>query len=124
MVLPRPEDRPSEPEPDAAVVRGNIDDYKRRHPGPGDVALVVEVSDTTYGDDSGEFLRQYAAAGIPLYWIVNIARRRIEVYSSPSGSSSYAVRHDFGLGDAVPLQLDRFGFEAIAVIEILGDSIE
>lgn len=37
-------DRRSEPEPDVSVVRGSIDDYTDHHPGPADVALVVEVT--------------------------------------------------------------------------------
>src|SRR4051812_20576168 len=36
----------SEPEPDLAVVRGIEDDFTE-HPGPADVALVVEVADTS-----------------------------------------------------------------------------
>ncbi|MGA2258889.1 MAG: Uma2 family endonuclease [Thermoguttaceae bacterium] len=36
----------SEPGPDAVVVRGNSDDFGERHPGPGDVALVAEVTDS------------------------------------------------------------------------------
>jgi len=36
----------SEPEPDVTVVRGSRRDYADRHPGPADVALVVEVADT------------------------------------------------------------------------------
>jgi Uma2 family endonuclease len=35
----------SEPEPDLAVVRGTPRDYRDRHPGPGDVAVVVEIAD-------------------------------------------------------------------------------
>src|SRR3712207_4217922 len=34
----------SEPEPDLGVVRGDPRDYADHHPGPGDVALVVEVA--------------------------------------------------------------------------------
>src|SRR5438132_10578955 len=37
----------SEPEPDVAVIRGDDDDYPDRHPGPDEVALVVEVADST-----------------------------------------------------------------------------
>ena len=36
-----------EPEPDIAIVRGSDDDWKHRNPGPADVALLVEVSDST-----------------------------------------------------------------------------
>ena len=37
----------SEPEPDIAVVRGDPGQYARSHPGPRDVALVVEVADAS-----------------------------------------------------------------------------
>ena len=35
-----------EPEPDIAIVRGGDDDYEHRHPGPADVGLLVEVSES------------------------------------------------------------------------------
>ncbi len=41
----------SEPEPNHCVVRGTIVDYAERHPGPDDVALIVEVADTSLADD-------------------------------------------------------------------------
>ena len=34
----------SEPEPDLAVAHGDIDNYIDRHPGPADLAMVVEVA--------------------------------------------------------------------------------
>jgi Uma2 family endonuclease len=34
----------SEPEPDHAVVCGTIRDYRHRHPGPDDIALIVEIA--------------------------------------------------------------------------------
>ena len=37
----------SEPEPDIAVVRGSELDYLARHPGAADMALVIEVADST-----------------------------------------------------------------------------
>ncbi|MGC8639735.1 MAG: Uma2 family endonuclease, partial [Isosphaeraceae bacterium] len=40
-------DRNSMPEPDVSVARGEPDDYLDLDPGPDDVALIVEVSDTT-----------------------------------------------------------------------------
>jgi Uma2 family endonuclease len=69
----------SEPDPDVMVVRGARRNYRERHPGPGDVGLVVEVADTTLQRNRGVKLRLYAAAGIPTYWIVNQSERRIEV---------------------------------------------
>ena len=35
-----------EPEPDVAVARGNSRTYRKHHPGPKDIALVVEVAAT------------------------------------------------------------------------------
>ena len=50
------------PIPDISVVRGPRDHYKQRLPAHGDVALIVEVSDTTYAKDRGRKYRRYAAA--------------------------------------------------------------
>ena len=77
----------SEPEPDVCVIRGVLEDYPDRHPGPGDIALLVEVSDTTLDRDRGFKKRLYAQAGLPVYWIVNLQDRHIEVYTQPSGPS-------------------------------------
>ena len=37
----------SEPEPDVALLRTRADFYATGHPEPGDVRLLIEVSDTT-----------------------------------------------------------------------------
>jgi len=62
----------SEPEPDVAVVRGNRRQYIDHHPGPQDIALVVEVADSSLQRDRSLKKRLYAAAGIPVYWIVKV----------------------------------------------------
>jgi Uma2 family endonuclease len=72
-----------EPEPDGAIVRGQPRDYARKHPGPPEVALVIEVADATLRRDRGIKLRSYARAGIPVYWIIDLASRTIEIYSNP-----------------------------------------
>jgi Uma2 family endonuclease len=74
--------RYSEPEPDVAVVRGKIIDYLNRHPGPEDIALVVEVSDSMLAADRA-LAATYGGGGIPVYWIVNIRDRQLEVYANP-----------------------------------------
>jgi Uma2 family endonuclease len=80
----------SEPEPDASVVRGQPEDYRDHQPLAKDVALVAEVSEKTLARDRGLKKRIYAAAGIPVYWIVNLIHRQIEVYTQPSGPGSDA----------------------------------
>jgi Uma2 family endonuclease len=99
----------SEPEPDLAVVRGDARDYVERHPGPGDMALVVEVADSSLGRDRGIKKRIYARAGVPVYWIVNLAERIVEVYTDPTGpgeAPTFANRRDFGPDEAVPVVID------------------
>ena len=77
-----------EPEPDIAVVRGDDDLYEDRHPGPGDVALIIEVAESSLLRDRGEKREIYARAGIPAYWIINLVDRQLESHSSPTGGVS------------------------------------
>lgn len=87
----------SEPEPDAAVVRGGPDDYADEHPRAPDALLVIEVSDTTLGYDLGAKAVLYAEAGITDYWVLNLPRRQLEVRRdplppSPGGRSASGYR--------------------------------
>jgi Uma2 family endonuclease len=108
----------SKPEPALAVVRGSPWDYADRHPGPGDLALAVEVSDTTLRRDRSLKQRLYARARVPVYWIVNLVDRQVEVYTDPTGPAdepTYRQRQDFLAGGQVPLTL---GGQVVAVIPV------
>ena len=99
----------SEPEPDLVVVRGDRYRYCERHPGPEDIALVVEVVDTSLERDRNSKRPLYAHAGIPVFWIVNLVENRLEVYCEPSGAEDrpdYRQRRDFSASDEVPLIVD------------------
>ena len=99
----------SEPEPDVAVVRGERRDYLEHHPGPADVAIVVEVADVSLRRDRTTKKRLYAEAGIAVYWIVNLLDHCVEVYSDPSGcgaSADYATRCDFRSTDTIPVVVE------------------
>ena len=108
----------SEPGPDFAIVRGDESAYLARHPGPADIGLVIEVADSTLPGDRDDKGRIYAHAGIPIYWIVNVRDRWVEVYSVPSGDT-YGTRVDFGVGQAIPLLLDGAMVGQIRVDEML-----
>ena len=71
------------PLPDALVVREGFPAYRERHPGPGDVLLVAEVSDSTFLFDSQRKSRVYARAGFPEYIILDLSRRELIVFRSP-----------------------------------------
>ena len=75
----------SEPEPDLVILRHQSDFYATAHPGPEDVLLLIEVSDTTLVYDRGVKLPLYARAGIPEVWIVDLEGRRLLVHRQPSG---------------------------------------
>ena len=49
------------------------------------MALVVEVADASLRSRPFDQEQVYAHAGIPVYWIVNLQERRVEVYTDPSG---------------------------------------
>jgi Uma2 family endonuclease len=108
----------SEPEPDQCVVRGVIRDYPAGHPGPGDIALVVEVADSILADDRERGSRVYGPAGLPVYWIVNLIDRQVEIYTDP-GPGGYASRQDYRAGDAVPVVIDGRPLGPIAVDDLL-----
>jgi Uma2 family endonuclease len=73
----------SEPEPDLAVVPGAPRDYRDSH--PTTALLVVEVAETSLAFDRGVKKALYARAGIPEYWVVDLAAGAVEVYRSPRG---------------------------------------
>lgn len=72
-----------EPEPDAAIVRGSLEDYTRHHPGAADILCVIEVAESSLPRDRGYKLQLYANAGIAMYVIVDLLHRVVEVYREP-----------------------------------------
>jgi Uma2 family endonuclease len=79
-----------EPEPDIAVVRGTLREFDTRHPSPADVGLIIEVADASLQYDRLQKRQQYAAAGIPEYWIVNLVDRQLETYRDLTVGGDYA----------------------------------
>ena len=110
-------------EPDVVVARGTCLTYLGRHPDTVDVVLIVEVSDTTYHRDRGKKWDANAQGGIPVYWIVNLVQRRVEVYSDPV-PEGYRSRHDYHVGEAIPVLIDGQQLGQIAVDDILPPSQE
>src|SRR5690606_27173577 len=57
-----------------------------------DVLLVVEISDSSLRRDITSKLRQYAGAGIPEHWVVDVNDRRVLVHRDPAGDIYRQVR--------------------------------
>jgi Uma2 family endonuclease len=95
----------SEPEPDLAVVRGSEETYLSAHPTPEDIAIVIEVADSTPEHDRSVKGRTYARARLPVYWIVNLVELKVEVYSQPRSGKTpgYRRKEAYGVEFGVPL---------------------
>jgi Uma2 family endonuclease len=112
----------SEPEPDVVVVQGNTRDYLDRHPGSQDLALVVEIADSTLERDRTSKKRLYARAGIPVYWIVNLPEEKLEVYTEPidlAQEPTYQQRQDYSLSDEVSVAIEGREVGRLAVRDLL-----
>ncbi len=99
----------SEPEPDITAVRGRLREYLTRHPAPKDIGMIVEIADTTLARDRGIKKRIFARANIPVYWIVNLVDKQVEVYTDPSGpgeNPDYGQPHIYKPGDSIAVILD------------------
>ena len=112
----------SEPEPDLAIVRESADGYMTRHPGPADFGIVIEVSNTSLDSDRDDKIPMYARDGIPVYWIVNLVDRQVEVYEQPTGASpspTYASQRIYKPGDTIPVSLGGVNAGTVAVVDLL-----
>ena len=89
-----------EPEPDLSLLKKRPHPGAATPPGPGDVLLAVEVSDTTLSYDRNVKLPLYAGAGIAEAWIVELGRQMVSVYSDPS-PEGYRAWRSFGAGERV-----------------------
>lgn len=113
----------SEPEPDFAVVRGEVRQFLKGHPTPKDIGSIMEIADSSVSRDRLLKGRIYARAKIPVYWVVNLVDQQIEVYTEPGqnakGQPAYLKKKVYRPGDQVPVVL--FGQEVgkLAVGELL-----
>ncbi len=94
-----------EPTPDIALVRGKSSDYRKNHPTPGNVALLVEVSVSSVEYDLGEKALMYAKAGIGDYWVVIPEAQEVVVHRQPSPQGYQSVTRLAGTDTLSPLAM-------------------
>lgn len=117
----------SQPEPDLVVARGEIRQRPARHPEPSEIGLVVEVADASLATDHDVKLPLYAAANIPVYWIVNIPERVVEVYTDPTGprrNPGYRTRRDYRDSDEIVIALDDHALAPVAAADVQPEPVE
>jgi Uma2 family endonuclease len=112
----------SEPEPDLSVVKGGPRDYIKGHPQPEHLAMVMEIADSSLSRDRGIKLRAYAYAGVPVYWLVDVTERRVEVCTLPTGPAenpAYGSVQPYAQDDLLPVVIGGREAGRIAVRDIL-----
>jgi len=67
------------PEPDVALVGTTT---SREH--PRSAALAIEVAVTSFEEDLTK-LADYAEAGVPVVWLINVPARQVHVFEEPAG---------------------------------------
>lgn len=105
----------SEPEPDLAIVRPPDTRYLQRHPTPQDIYWLVEVADSTLNYDLTTKRQLYARAGIPEYWVVDVAGRRLQVFRDPQ-QGDFQSQKTLTSGVVSPLAFPDLTIEVAAVV--------
>lgn len=93
----------TQPQPDVALLRRRADFYVQQHPGPQDIFLLIEVSDTSLAYDIDAKAKMYAEAGIPEYWVFDVASKAIFLFDEP-GLDGYQRRRVARGNDRVGLK--------------------
>jgi Uma2 family endonuclease len=114
--------RDREPEPDLAVVHGDLRQFVHQHPGPGDIGLLVESADSSRGTDRNDKSRLYARAGIEHYWVINLIDLQIETFDDPDPQTNppaYRQNQIFRPGQLAPLKLRGQFIASLPVNDLL-----
>jgi len=106
----------SEPEPDVVIALGPPARYAERHPNGKDIALVIEIAETSLLRDRRKAII-YASGGVPVYWIVNLSERTLEYFDMPN-QGSYERCRVFTSTDKVEFGLDCMSCDSICVSDL------
>jgi hypothetical protein len=109
-------------EPDIEIVAGPVSRFDHAHPRPHEVALAIEISDTTLAYDRGPKRRDYARNGIVRLWIVDLISRTVNVHEDPTGPTAIPdcrIYKAYGSGESIPLMARDDRFDAVSVNELL-----
>jgi len=102
----------SEPEPDLTVLERTAPNPYH----PASAALAVEVAVSSLARDLGVKAAVYAAAGVPEYWVLDLAGRRMLVHRQAT-KSGYAERFEVAAG--LRLTAEAVALPALELDELL-----
>ena len=90
----------SQPQPDIIVLKPREDFYRNSLPAPGEILLLIEVSDSTLAYDKKVKVPLYARAGLPEVWVVNLIEERVETFAEPA-EGAYSATASYSRGGEV-----------------------
>ncbi len=108
-----------EPIPD--VMFTYQEEYEGRHPFPEEVALLIEIADTSAAYDLGEKALLYAQAGISDYWVVLLNESAIVRHREPTPEGYQSMTRLAGSDAISPLAAPEVVW---AVAALLGTGTE
>jgi Uma2 family endonuclease len=113
-----PRDYPtSNPEPDVIVLHNDAAQVAGDEPAAEEIALLMEISDTTLKFDLSTKAALYARAGIADYWVLDLTGGRLLVHRQPVDGLYQSVLVYSPEESAAPLAGPG---ESISVAELLG----
>jgi len=110
-----------EPEPDVVVTIGYNEDDPDSNPRPEQIAVLVEVSDSSLRRDKNWKLRMYARNGIANYWIANLVDGVLEVYANPI-NGEYLNASVLTRSENVELVIAGTAIASIPVADLIPDA--
>ncbi|MEM8830168.1 MAG: Uma2 family endonuclease [Cyanobacteria bacterium P01_G01_bin.19] len=108
----------SEPEPDIAIVKFDLNNYAVHHPYPQNIYWLIEISNSTLAKDLEEKSVTYARNGIIEYWVIDLPHNKLWVFTHPK-QNGYANRQELVTGNIRPVAFSNVNIE---VSRLLFDS--
>jgi Uma2 family endonuclease len=71
----------SQSQPDIVLYRPGV--WRMQHPGPADISLMVEISDSSLSFGLNQKLALYKASGIQEYWVIDLKAKQLHRFVAP-----------------------------------------
>ncbi|NET48770.1 MAG: Uma2 family endonuclease [Merismopedia sp. SIO2A8] len=107
----------SEPQPDIAIARLPDTQYLQHHPYPDDIYWLIEVSDTTLAYDLSTKKDIYAAAGIQEYWVINVGKRELMVFTNLQ-NGQFLNEQTLSEGMISPIAFPELSIDVAVLVDI------
>ena len=106
----------SEPEPDITIIKSPNSRYKTRHPYPEDIYWLIEIANTTLTRDLTLKQRIYAKNNIREYWVVDLVKKEITVFTQPL-NDSYQQQQTYTQGAIFPLAFPELEISVSRILQ-------